>query len=336
MTELEKSHLLVINQLLDHALFTHSLNPDMRQLEKHAHEVYQTPLGRKRINSWFNRVFGIVPTEFHGNWLWQIGPNRLPVQEVTVLLAAMKAIINSPATKGLEADSVIEARPIIESVRSVNDEVSEKEIAKIIHELLVDRYQLLKPDNLEVESEHSTTVDEYWDVAPDFVPVAQLLVQSMKKSLSATENNIPTATQRVNQYLLKFRYMSNKSPLWSKLTENKMEIAEMWRPLRRFYLEVGDDYALLLDGNRRQQRSRAYFVALGVSHSLGAGMPDVDLGAQIRLMARQLYPDATVNQSFVKDALTDSALARCINGFWVATPIAQRFNYTLEDNSNEH
>lgn len=334
MAELDKAQRLVINQLLDHAVFTSSVSTSMSELEIRARRVYQSPLGQQRINGWFARSFGFVPQSYRDNWLWLAGPNRLSVTEVRILLATLKAVINTPAAQGVEADRVIATQPIVTAVRSVVPELGDRQINKVIHQLFVDRFGLLIPDTPEVNDEENSTVDEYWDVATDFVPIAQLLVQSMQQSLKA---DVPAITpiQRVNAYLLKFRSMTPKlGALWQTLQENKQAIADLWVPLQRFYLEVGDDYALLLDANRRQLKSRQYFVAIAVARSLGAGVANGDLGRRIAQLSEQLYPNESVNPSFVREELRNNALAYQDNDYWVATAVASRFAITLEDKTN--
>ena len=335
MVELEKAHRLAINQLIDHAIFTGTIDQSMRQGEMKAREVYQSPSGRQRIQGWFSRLFGEAPTGFRDSWLWLMGPNKLPATHVTVLLATLKAVINTPAAQGIEADRVIEARPVIAAVHSAVPELDERELRKIIDSLFVERFKLLTPDNPEVAEEKNSTVQEYWDVSEDFVSAAQLLVSALKTGLKPHLENA-TPLQQVNRYLLKHRYLDQTQPrLWATLKTNKVVIADMWAPLQRFYLEVGDDYALLLDGARRQLQSRQYFVALAVARSLGAGVPDADLGQRIKMLARQLYPEAVVNQTQVKDEIENNSLAEEKNGFWIATPVAKRFAITLGDNDGK-
>lgn len=335
MVELEKAHRLAINQLLDHAVFTGTIDQGMRQGEKKAREVYQSPSGRQRIQGWFTRLFGEAPTGFRDNWLWLMGPGKLPATHVTVLLATLKAVINTPAAQGIEADRVIEARPVIAAVHSAVPELGERKIRKIIDGLFVERFKLLTPDNPEVAEEKNSTVQEYWDVAEDFVSAAQLLVSALKAQLKPSPVSV-TPVQQVNQFLLKYPYLDQTSPqLWATLKENKVVIAEMWAPLQRFYLEVGDDYALLLDGARRQLQSRQYFVALAVARSLGGGLPEADLGQRIKSLARQLYPEAVVNQTQVKEEIENNGLAQEKNGFWTPTPVAKRFAITLGDNDGK-
>ncbi|MFD1392052.1 hypothetical protein ACFQ3L_00415 [Lacticaseibacillus jixianensis] len=335
MAELEKAHRLAINQLLDHAIFTGSIDQGMRQSERKSREVYQSPSGRQRIQGWFSRLFGEAPTGFRDNWLWLMGPEKLPATHVTVLLATLKAVINTPAAQGIEADRVIEARPVIAAVHSAVPELGERKIRKIIDSLFVERFKLLTPDNPEVAEEKNSTVQEYWDVAEDFVSAAQLLVSALKTGLKP---NLESATplQQVNRYLLKHRYLDQTQPqLWATLKANKVAVADMWAPLQRFYLEVGDDYALLLDGARRQLQSRQYFVALAVARSLGAGVPDADLGQRIKMLSRQLYSEAVVNQTQVKEEIENNSLAQEKNGFWIATPVAKRFAITLGDSDGK-
>jgi hypothetical protein len=63
-------------------------------------------------------------------------------------------------------------------------------------------------------------------------------------------------------------------------------------------------------------------------------LPQDQLGRRIKLLARQLYPQAAINQTQVKEALVDNGLARLENGSWLATPVAKRFAITLEEDAH--
>ncbi|WP_461226171.1 hypothetical protein [Lacticaseibacillus suihuaensis] len=332
MAKLTKAERAVIDQLITHGVFTGTKTAEMKASAIAARDAYQKPEGQRRINGWFNQVFGRTPLSFQDNWVWLMGPGRLSNREITVLLATFKAVINTPAAQGVEADRVIEARPVIASVQTATTGLSDRAVGKLIDELFVQRFQLLKPDN-PVNAENtaaSQVVDEYWDVSVDFVAIAQLLVQAMKASLKPAGN--VTAQQQVNAYLLTHRYMdSSAGPLWTTLQQLKAQISASWQPLQRFYLEVGDDYAALLDASRRELTSRQYFVALAVARTLASGLADELLGTRIKQLAQQLYPQASVNPSLVKDELRLNGLARLEHGSWLATPLVQRFAITLED-----
>lgn len=337
MAKLTKAERTVIEQLLTHGVFTGTKTDDMKAGALAARDAYQRPEGQRRINGWFNQIFGRTPFSFQDNWVWLMGPHQLSSDEITVLLATLKAVINTPAAQGVESDRVIEARPVIASVQTVAPNLSDKEVGKLIDELFVQRFQLLTPDNpVDVENTASSQfVNEYWDVSVDFVAIAQLLVQAMQDSLDAPTDTA-SAQQQVNTYLLKHRYMDKSAGnLWTTLLQQKAQISAAWQPLERFYLEVGDDYAVLLDGDRRQLSSRQYFIALAVARSLTSGLPDDLLGTRIKQLARQLYPKANVNQTQVKDELRLNSLAKIEHGSWVATPLAQRFAITLEDDGFE-
>ncbi|TLQ05634.1 hypothetical protein FEZ51_00170 [Pediococcus stilesii] len=280
MAKLTKAERAVIEQLLTHGVFTGTKTDDMKASALAARDAYQKPEGQRRINGWFNQVFGRVPMSFQDNWVWLMGPNQLSSDEITVLLATLKAVINTPAAQNVEADRVIEAHPIITSVQTVTNGLSDKQVGKLIDELFVQRFQLLVPDNL-VDPKSSATnqvVNEYWDVSVDFVEIAQLLVQAMQTSLTTASEPI-SMQQQVNAYLLKHRYLDkNEGGLWEALLQQKKQISAVWQPLQRFYLEVGDNYAALLDADRRQLSSRQYFVALAVARSLKSGLPEDLLG----------------------------------------------------------
>lgn len=97
MAKLTRPELYVINQLLDHDVFTGTKTLEMGSLALAARDAYQRPEGQRRINGWFNQMFGHTPLSFQDNWLWLDGPSRLTTREVTVLLATLKAVINTPA-----------------------------------------------------------------------------------------------------------------------------------------------------------------------------------------------------------------------------------------------
>lgn len=338
MTKLTQAESFVVTELLNHGVFTGTKTDGMSALALAARDAYQRPDGQRRINGWFNQVFGRAPQSFQDNWVWLAGSQYLTPQAVAVLLATLKAVINTPATQGVESDRVIESRPVITSVQTAVPALSDKQIGKIITDLFVDRFRLLTPDNPVNENTPAVSqlVTEYWDVAVDFVPVAQLLVQFLRASLAGKPTQA-TPQQRVNTYLLTHHFMDRRAgDLWKILQEQKEQIAASWQPLQRFYLEVGDNYAVLLDANRRQQTSRQYFLALATARSLGVGLPKAALNKRIKQLARQLYPKATINSTLVKDAMVANGLAYLYNESWIATPLTKRFAITVEDKNNDN
>lgn len=329
MSELTKPERTVINQLLDHAVFTASITPDTKPAQAAAITAFARPSGKRKVNGWFQNMFGTTPLPFQDNLLWLQGPDRLSEAQVAVLLATLKAIINMPEVQQNSADRVVAVQPVVTAVHSVVPQLDEVEIAKVIADLFENRLGLLTADQPETSGESVGEVEEFWDVDVDFVAVANLLVQAIAKPQDSPKH---TDIQRANIYLLKHRYLAKATQpdLFAVVQANAQAIAAAWADAQRFYLEVGDDYAMLLDATRRQKNAKQYFVALAVAHTLGAGLADDALGPRIRQVCQQLYPNANINQTLVKDELRLSALAYQHHGYWQATPIAKRYAISTE------
>lgn len=332
MTEPTKTDQLILNELFDHSVFTATKTSEMRRNQVDAINAYQRPIVQQRVNRYLQDLLGAVPVNFQDNLFLPLGADALKPAELHVLLATLKAIINTPELQNAISDRVIAVQPIVNSVYSVVPELPESKILPLINRLFVDQLRLLTVDRLEDDtpSDAAREVAEFWDVSPDFIAIAQNIVVYLQ---SQQERPVLSGRQQVNQYLLTHRYLdaAAEPALWTLLQDNLAEIAGQWRPLARFYLEVGDDYALLLDATRQMTKARAYFVAVAVAKSMGGGLPDADLAARINQLARQLYPHVTVASAQVRAELTTSALAVLRADFWQATPLAGRVAIELEE-----
>ena len=82
--------------------------------------------------------------------------------------------------------------------------------------------------------------------------------------------------------------------LWQVFRENKEIIEKDWHELQRYYLECGNDYALLLDDYRKPSKSRQFYVAVKVAQSLGAGLSRSEYHHRIKQIWYQLYPKPLV------------------------------------------
>jgi len=325
MIELQATERYVINQLLDHQVFTTAIAPRMPTTQIDAINSVKQRSHQQRISAYCRNLLGVIPEYYQANLLLLFGPGSLNADEVHVLLATLKAVINLPDIQDNKTGQVVETKMIINQVYSEATNLSEKVIFCYITQLFVDRFKLFKPDLPEnAFTDEEVEVNEYWDISPDFVLVAQAIVNSLLKPADVTTY---TDQQQVNRALLKKRFLSPTTTpsLWAKLVSNKPEIATQWQSLGRFDLECGDDYALLLDRNRQLSTARPFMIAIAVAHSLGEGFEADQLTSRIRLIARQLYPENMVNPSAVKEMFWDNSLAYQTDGFVVPTPLADRF-----------
>jgi len=323
MSDLRATERLIINQLIDHGIFTSTITPQTAGTTADAINALKRPVTQQRLNSYFKTLLGVVPDNYQENLLFLFSDKRLDAESVHVLLATIKAVINLPELQNTQSDRVVPTQTVISQVRSEVVSLDEKEIRRRITALFVDRFGLFTPDMPELgPSEQTEEVEDYWDISPDFNYVAQCLVNHLRAGESAQP---ATATQRVNRALLNHRYLSRSSKLWPDLLLHKEEIAAQWSQLDRFELECGDDYALLLDKTRQPSRAKPFVVAIAVAGSLGVGLPVDQLGIRIRSMIRQIFPDESVTVTLVKQALTDFGLVIEENGYVSPTPIASRF-----------
>lgn len=335
MAELHQAERTIINTLLDRGLFTSSVTSETKRAQETAIEALKRPGIQKRINTYMRDMFGEAPQNFQENLLFLNGTQTLTAVETHVLLATCKAVINAPELQGVTADRVIACTTLTTMVNSEVTELDDKQVRRLISALFVDRFQLFSVDRPVMDTDdESAEVEEYWDVMLDFTNFVQCLVGWLR--VDRTTEKL-TAIQRVNANLLQYRYLDAKRfpELWTILAANKVEIEASWHELQRFYLECGDDYAVLLDDYRRPSDSRPFYAAVRVARSLGSGLNEVDYNQRIKVIWQQLYPKATLNVTLVKDAVRDAALAYETDGFMVATPLAQRYAVQLDGESDE-
>jgi len=323
MSNLRATERLIINQLMDHGIFTSTITPQTTGTTADAINALKRTVTQQRLNSYFKNLLGVVPDNYQENLLFLFGDKRLEPESVHVLLATIKAVINLPELQNAQSDRVVPTQTIIRQVHSEVVELDEKEIRRRITHLFVDRFALFVPDMPELgPSDQTQEVEDYWDISPDFNYVAQCLVNHLQAGESAQPT---TPMQRVNRALLNKRYLSRDSKPWPELLVHKAEIAEQWAQLERFELECGDDYALLLDRTHQPSKAKPFVVAIAVARSLGVGLPIDKLVPRIHLIIRQIFPEEQVGISLVKQALTDNALITEENGYVSPTPIAKRF-----------
>lgn len=325
MATLYQTERTIINELIDSGVFTSTITSETKRGQKLAVYALQKPATQQRINATFKTMFGEAPQNFQENLLFLSGAKSLTAVEIHVLLATCKAVINAPELQGVTADRVIACVSLVTTVNSEVTEIDERKVRKLITKLFVDRFKLFTVDRpVESEEETASEVEECWDVVPDFTNFVECLVGWLRADRTKQD---PTDIQRVNRHLLQHRYLDAKqSPeLWVILAQNKIVIESQWRDLQRFYLECGDQYALLLDDFRKPSESRQFYAAIRVAQSLGSGLPIAKYHHRIKTVWQQLYPDATVNLSLVKKTIIDAALATEVNSYMVATPLAKRY-----------
>ncbi|MFD1440571.1 hypothetical protein [Lacticaseibacillus hegangensis] len=311
MVNLHQTEQNIISQLFDSSIFTSSETAGMAQAKLEMIQAMRRPQTVKRISSFLTDLVGRAPYVFLENMVWLVGEQAtLSVDQTRVLLATMKAVINEPNVQSANADHLVARVPIIRQVHSVVSNLDERAIESIIDGLLVDRFGLLTKEKVTVpENERNVVVDAYWSVSHDFTNITQALVNWLKQA----QRPAPlSAVQQVNRALLARPFISPATApdLWPALQTHKEEIAALWWATGRYVLECGDAYAVLLDRKRLPSTSKQYITALGVALSLGAGLPEAELGKRIRQVGKQYYENIkTLNPTMVKDALFEFALA---------------------------
>lgn len=335
-TKLSNSECTIINQLLDTGVFTSSVT---RQTSKSKIDVINSlkkGSTQQRINKYLDDLLGMKPENFQENLLLLLSSSSETAENIHVILATLKTIINLPDLQNNQDDRVVETAAVVRQVHSEVVELDEKVIYRLIVKLFVDRFQLFTPDLPEYEDmEHDQEVTEFWDVDPNFNFFAQGMVNYLKNS--ATSNKL-TIIQQVNRALLIHRYLSPKnSPrLWMELLKNKEEIAQQWSQLGRFDLECGNNYALLLDKTRQPSKSKQAAVAIAVAQEIHEGIPENELMAEIKKVTKKVLTKSTVSPSLVKQALLEFDLVEIKNDFVSPTAIVKRFAFSndlLGDNS---
>lgn len=325
MAKLHATERLIINQLFDHGVFTSSITAELTNTTTRAVQALKKPITQQRINKYLKDLIGIIPKNYQENLLLLISDDVLPAQTVHVLLATLKTIINLPELQGKESNHVVSTELVIKQVHSEVIELDEHEILKEITDLFVNRFALFTVDVPESNStEDSDKINEYWDISPDFNFFAECIVDYL---LSREKNPILNDIQRVNQALLTDNYIGAKqSPeLWATLVSNKDYISHQWSQLKRFYLECGDDYALLLDQSRRTISSKSFIAALLVAKSLINGLPEDQLKYRINEITKNNFPDVRISNVKIQKLLFEEKLIIKKNGFLIASPIIDRF-----------
>lgn len=330
MTNLDR---LIINELLDHGVFTTTPLAAATQQSRAAIAELKKPSVQQRIGNYFKNLLGLAPDNFQENLLLLAGTAKLNSAQVHVLLATEKTVINEPELQGKDEDRAVATQKIVRQVHSEVTELDEREILRLIDSLFVKRFGLFTPDRLEEDQENTPAeIDDYWEVSPDFNEFAQNLVNHLGQSAPANDLN---ELQQVNRVLLAEQFMSPKTnpQTWPLLVAHKEEIADQWRQGGRFILEVGDHYALLLDNQRQPSVAKPYLVALTVAHELGAGVQADELTPTIKAATEALFPGFTIQPSQVKAALIENDLMSDQDDYWVPTPIVARFLVETDEQS---
>lgn len=321
--KLSNNESLIINQLIDTGLFVNNTKNSSKEMAV-ATESLKKTLVQQKINSYLHDLIGIYPENIQENLILLISSDFESSETVHVLLATLKSVINLPELQEEKTDRDVLTQTIVRQVHSEVTELDEREIYRLINNLFVDRFRIFTPDHPELtDSEHNQEISEYWNIDPNF----NLIAQGIVNQLTVRNNIILNDTQRVNRALLIHRYISSKkSPnLWDALLRKKDKIAEQWDKLDRFYLECGDDYALLLDAKRQQVKSKPAVVAIEVSHRINSGISESELNQDIKTVTKEFFPNSNISPSLVKDALNDFGLVNLRNDFVFPTPIISRF-----------
>lgn len=321
--KLSNNESLIINQLFDTGLFVNNMKNSSKEMVV-ATESLKKALVQQRINNYLHDLIGIYPENIQENLILLISSDFESAETVHVLLSTLKSVINLPELQEEKTDRDVLTQTIVRQVHSEVTELDEREIYRLISNLFVERFKIFTPDQPElIDSEHDQEISEYWNIDPNF----NLIAQGLVNQLTVSNNIVLNDTQRVNRALLIHRYISSKkSPnLWDALLRKKDKIAEQWNNLGRFYLECGDDYALLLDKKRQQVKSKPAVVAIEVAHRIHSGISESELSEEIKAVAKEFFSNSNIGTSLVKDALNDFGLVNIRNGFVFPTPIISRF-----------
>ncbi len=330
MVELESTEKLIINELLDHEIFTSTPGPRTTKLQASAIHSFQQGYKQRRVYHFFQQLIGTQPLNFGNNLLLMIGPNTLADPEKHVFLATLKAIISSPQMDGLESDMVIDSPSVIHQVQSEVAELDETAIFRIIDDLFVKRFGLFTPDYPEGdEANQSELIDPFWDINPGFISITHELITYLTDQ---QDTNELTPCQRVNRVLLRERYLTPQKhrELWLQLLENKADLLASWAPLDRFRLECGEDYAVLLDGQQKKSEAKPFVVAIALANSIKESLPKTQFTAAVRQTTNRLFPGRTVSSSDVKRCLLENAMLIERGPYFEKTPVAKRFLATRD------
>lgn len=331
MGKLRHSDQLIINDLIDHQIFTSTVTGQTTQKKVDAINTLKRPGTQQRISNFVMDLIGQRPESYQDNLTLFVGTQHLPAETVHILLATLKAIINLPELQNTRADRVILAETVVRQVHSEVTECDERLILRQINALFVDQLGLLTLDEPATPPRDQVgEIQDYWDVSPDFTFVTQCLVDQL---MGAGTQPKLTAIQQLNLQLLTQRYLSRKkaAALWQTLQDNQTAIAEQWAQLDRFYLEVGDDYALLLDKQRIPSEAKPFVIAIVVAHALGVGVAQDELTTVIRQTMVGMPAAKNVTTTQVKQALSDYDLVDQSDGFVSPTALVSRFHVETEE-----
>ena len=336
MVQIHQNERMIINTLFEQGVFTNGTTPKMPQRQIDAANASKKPLTQQRISSFLQELLGVIPTQYQGNFAFLFGADSLEPAAVHVLLATLKAVINLPELQNNLEDRAVATRTIIRQVHSEVVELSEWQIRGVISQLFVDQMGLFVagvPEMVDPATSDPQEVDDYWIVDVNFNQVAQCLVDRLVNPSVASKLSLG---QRVNQALLLRQFLSPRTApeLWPFLREHQAEIAAQWAQLGRFELEMGQDYALLLDRQRQPSTAQPFILAIAVAQSLGAGIPVAALSSRINAVAARVLPHYQGGTTPVKQALLTNGLAQEHAGFVVPTILASRFAVTDQSASD--
>jgi len=301
MGKLRHSDQLIINDLIDHQIFTSTVTGQTTQKKVDAINTLKRPGTQQRISNFVMDLIGQRPESYQDNLTLFVGTQHLP------------------------------AETVVRQVHSEVTECDERLILRQINALFVDQLGLLTLDEPATPPRDQVgEIQDYWDVSPDFTFVTQCLVDQL---MGAGTQPKLTAIQQLNLQLLTQRYLSRKkaAALWQTLQDNQTAIAEQWAQLDRFYLEVGDDYALLLDKQRIPSEAKPFVIAIVVAHALGVGVVQDELTTVIRQTMVGMPAAKNVTTTQVKQALSDYDLIDQSDGFVSPTALVSRFHVETEE-----
>lgn len=115
MTNLDR---LIINELLDHGVFTTTPLAAATQQSRAAIAELKKPSVQQRIGNYFKNLLGLAPDNFQENLLLLTGTAKLNPAQVHVLLATVKTVINEPELQGKDEDRAIATQKIVRQVHS--------------------------------------------------------------------------------------------------------------------------------------------------------------------------------------------------------------------------
>ncbi|CAJ1192510.1 hypothetical protein CPEBRM1_ABPJDJAI_01403 [Companilactobacillus paralimentarius] len=331
--QLNNSERLVINQLLDTGLFTSKPYKPTNEVTN-AIKSMKKPQFQKRISIYLRDLIGMAPENVQENILLLFGNEYENSENIHVLLATLKAVINLPELQVNQKDRSVLTQTIVRQVHSEVIDLDEKEIRRIINQLFVDRFKLFTLDYPELtQSNQSQEVAEYWNVNPNFNQVAQAIVNQLLVHQELDLND----EQKLNRLLLNSRFISRESnfTLWNYLMDHKDSISQSWKNLNRFDLEIGDNYALLLDTKRQQVKSKPSVVAIAVAKAIHTGVSENNSNDLIKEQTRIIFPKNSIALSAVKEVLMGFGLIKIKNEFIFPTPLIQRFSIEKNNRGND-